>query len=161
MGSPNQGKRPPGRDIFEGSFSGAQDRPFIPRLRSDSSPYHPLPRSLEDFRQKEGVENRDKRLHSLWCKVCHRGNSSIKESDPSPDVPLESLSLTRERAVRLTEIYEDELRKCTESDSDPSAPISWEEFKKYAERKEAGMFYACTLVDSRSEAVDRAMAYLP
>jgi hypothetical protein len=49
----------------------------------------------------------------------------------------EPLFLTKENAEKLTEIYEDELRKrCVEEDTVEA--ITWTEFKRYADNKEAG-----------------------
>lgn len=141
MTTPLEGSdRPSGRDIFEASYSGAQERPFIPRLRSDHYSYHPLARSLQQFRQEEGEENRDKRLHTLWKKLPHKGNHiSTKEIEASSVPVIEHAALTKERAETLTKIYEDELvRRCAEEEEDPSSPVTWKDFKKYAEEKEAG-----------------------
>ncbi|KAI5124933.1 hypothetical protein M0805_007360 [Coniferiporia weirii] len=138
-------ERPSGRDIFEGSLSGAQDRPFIPRLRSDPSSYHPLPRSLDEFRNEEGSENREGRLHALWRKIPHphRGNHALKRESASDWVPATGhASLTPERAEGLRRMYHDELlRKCALEESDPSGPITWKDFKKYAENKEAELWH--------------------
>ena len=57
------------RDIFEGSSSGAQPHPYVPRFRSDPEPYRPLERSLEEYRAKEGEEAREMRLRALWRKA--------------------------------------------------------------------------------------------
>lgn len=77
--SPLVGK-PHKRDIFEGSYSGAQERPYIPRLRSDPNPYRPLPHSLEEYRYEEGIEARENRLRKLWRKA-----TTVDTSSPSID----------------------------------------------------------------------------
>lgn len=129
---------PCGRDIYEGSLSGAQDRPFIPRLRSDPPSFHPLSRTLEDFRSSEGQDEREQRLRALFKKLPrrrkHAGNTRPAGAVPSSSTEI--LSLTKEKAERLTEIYEEELRKrCAEESVET---ISWSEFKRYADNKEAG-----------------------
>jgi solute carrier family 25 phosphate transporter 23/24/25/41 len=128
---------PSGRKIFENSLSGAQDRPFIPRLRFDSN-YEPLPRTLEEFRSREGRENRKRRLRDLWHQLNHHGlyvNASAKGT------PFRgtATSLTPEKAVRLMTIYENELLgRCGGYLSDTVGHIGWRAFVRYAEAKEAG-----------------------
>ncbi|KAH8113244.1 mitochondrial carrier [Phellopilus nigrolimitatus] len=137
-------ERQSGREIYEGSMSGAQDRPFIPRLRSDLPLIRPLPRSLDNFREEEGSENREKRLHGLWKKIPHPHRERLlREQDSiSHWVPVnDHVSLTRERAENLTKMYEDELlRECAE-EGDTSGPVTWKDFRKYADYKEAELWH--------------------
>ncbi len=59
---PEPSAETPKRAVYDGSISGAQDRPYIPHLRSDPPSFHPLPRSLAEFRNQEGREYRKARL---------------------------------------------------------------------------------------------------
>ena len=158
--------RQTGREIFDASQSGAQSRPLLPRLRSDplsSSVIHPLARSLESFRKEEGVENREKRLHAIWKRIphprrerkqlqqhhAHSGHVNRLDVASTRWVPAttgsaggqENASLTREKAENLVDMYHDELlRECALEDGDPTEPVTWKDFRKYADYKEAGKY---------------------
>lgn len=121
------------RDVFEGSFSGAQTRPFVPRLRSDPSPWHPLPRSLAEYREKEGKEKREARLRALWRRLPTR--RTTLEHDGAW-IHVNQPGMNSERAERLRDMYEDELmRRCTPGGT---TSIDWKDFLEYADKKEAG-----------------------
>ncbi|KAK7061787.1 mitochondrial carrier protein [Favolaschia claudopus] len=123
-----------GREIFEGSDSGAENRPFIPKLRSDPIPQR-LPRTLEEFRQDEGRDNRKRRLKELWRQL----HDSTKRAIPALDNAGPNAGLTPEVAQRLINMYEKELlRKCGghNSSTSPMAGIEWKDFKEYATAKE-------------------------
>ncbi len=125
------------RLIYDGSISGAQDRPYIPRLRSDSLSYHPLPRSLAEFRAQEGREYRKARLRALWRQLLAAIDSDAVEGAnfDAPTYPVGSgTALTPETARHMRKTYERELMGRCKS----SGHIEWKEFKKYAEDKEAG-----------------------
>lgn len=127
------------RLVYDGSISGAQDRPYIPHLRSDAPSYHPLPRSLADFRAQEGREYRKARLRALWKQLL-----VALESDAIDDAhsnvaayPVgSSTALTLESARQMRRTYERELMGRCKS----TGHIEWKEFKKYAEDKEAGQY---------------------
>ena len=163
MGGEQGRPRPSGREIFDGALSGALDRPFVPRLRSDppSTSFRLLARSLEDFRQEEGPENREKRLHAVWKRIPHprkahhspphqhAGNGDLDAVPSSWVPPGENASLTREKAEKLTAMYHDELLKeCALEEGNTLEPVTWGEFKKYADYKEAGVlngkFVSCS-----------------
>jgi len=154
MASASQDERHPSRrDVFEGSVSGALDRPFIPRLRSDSRPNGRLASSLEAFRQEEGRDLRKRRLQALWKKIPHNGNAEghdISQSPLSSIAVKEHGPLDRDRAEKLARMYEDELmRRCLEAagDEGSSEAVTWMEFKNYAFEKEAGMYCTINLHD--------------
>lgn len=133
---------PSGRDIYEASLSGAQNRPFIPRLRSDPSPYHPLARTLDDFRGEEGRENRKRRLQALWKHIC-KGGYNVHQDNAKAIHQLDGLDLTPEKAEALRASYEHELlQHCGGDRSEPGSSnlghIKWRQFKEYAEAKEVG-----------------------
>lgn len=169
MGDNQQDSGTSRRELFDAVLSGEQQRrPFIPRLRSDPSPFHPSVKSLDDFRREEGNE-REKRLHILWKKIPHprpprgkhagsnghgNGNGNGNGSgDNSQEARLDAAkprwepagsttgNITRERAEHLTRMYHDELiKECAlEDGTDPTAPVTWLDFKAYANYKEAGM----------------------
>jgi solute carrier family 25 (mitochondrial phosphate transporter), member 23/24/25/41 len=129
------------RLVYDGSISGAQDRPHIPHLRSDSPSYHALPRSLAEFRAQEGREYRKARLRALWKQLLAAIDSDAV-GDAGSDAPTfpvgssssSSTALTPESARQMRKTYERELMGRCKS----SGHIGWKEFKKYAEDKEAG-----------------------
>lgn len=147
MATSDSSRPPSRRAIFEASDSGAQERPWLPRLRSDPPPFHPLARSLVDFRRQEGQEERERRLRKLWTRLPKR--------PPEEDVDDEAIAkaypvthdgeLTKESAKQLVKMYEDELfGRCREHTySLRNRSVSWDDFRKYAEAKEAGMFLYC------------------
>jgi solute carrier family 25 phosphate transporter 23/24/25/41 len=134
---PEPSAEAPNRLVYDGSISGAQDRPYIPHLRSDAPSYHPLPRSLAEFRAQEGREYRKARLRALWKRLL-----VLLESDAVEDAgsnaatyPVgSSTALTPESARQMRRTYARELMGRCKS----SGHIGWKEFKKYAEDKEAG-----------------------
>lgn len=130
--------RPTARETFETSCSGAQARPFIPRLRSDPPPYHPLPKSLVEFREREGREERKKLLRQLWQQL-----PKPEYYVPNPEKVLSSTdrsSLNPEEAEELRHMYVEELLgTCGRHVSGNTVgPVDWKAFREYAEAKEAG-----------------------
>ncbi|KAF8505614.1 mitochondrial carrier [Russula emetica] len=133
MPEPSNGPR---RLVYDGSISGAQDRPYVPHLRSDLPSYHPLPRSLAEFRAQEGREYRKARLRALWKQLLAAVDSDAAGSDV-PTYPMgNSTVLTPESARQMRKTYERELMGRCKS----SGHIEWKEFKKYAEDKEAELW---------------------
>lgn len=123
------------RAIYDACISGAQDRPEIPHLRSDpQTSYHPLPRSLAEFRKQEGREYRKARLRALWRRLLTALDAEHTASDVAPRL-VGGAPLTPESASQMRKMYEKELM---ESCSDSPGHIGWKKFKKYAEDKEAG-----------------------
>jgi solute carrier family 25 phosphate transporter 23/24/25/41 len=140
MGEQDKEQNQTGREIFEASDSGAEDRPFIPKLRSDPLPLRP-PRTLLEFREQEGEANRKRRLKELWQQlpVLHRDSTNR----PVVAVDNANSGLTPEAAQRLITMYEKELlRKCGghSSSTSPMGGIPWKEFKAYAIAKETGAY---------------------
>ncbi|KAH8105887.1 mitochondrial carrier [Cristinia sonorae] len=137
-------RHPSGREIFEASHSGAQSRPFIPRLRSDPQPYHPLPHSLVEFRELEGKTRREQRLREVWLKLPKRRNHDDGEDDEIAKryTVKKDGALTRESARELEKMYEDELvGKCGGHTSGfRRRSIGWREFQEYASHKEAELW---------------------
>lgn len=133
---PESSTQAPKRTVYDGSISGAQDRPLIPHLRSDPPSYHPLPRTLAEFRVQEGREYRKARLHALWKQLLAALDSDTADTDS--DVATyptgSSTALTLSSARQMRKMYERELMGRCKS----SGHIGWKEFKKYAEDKEAG-----------------------
>ena len=142
--APASPRRPTRREVFEASFSGAQTRPFIPRLRSDPPSYQPLPHNLVEFREQEGQESRTSRLRQLWLtlpKDVRINHAEAEDEQVAREFAVDGdQSLTRERAERLQEMYQDELfSRCrTHTTELLHRNIGWVEFEKYAEAKEAG-----------------------
>lgn len=130
--------KPTRGEIYEACLSGVRDRPFIPPLRSDLLPYHPLLHTLPEFREQEGKENRERRLYDLWRRLsntCFQGS----ETAGTLGIPFGE-SLTPEMAENMWKVYEDELlRRCGgHISSQRLTHIPWPEFRDYAEAKEAG-----------------------
>ncbi|KAI0092006.1 mitochondrial carrier [Irpex rosettiformis] len=142
IGSPG----PSRRDIFEGSLSGAQARPFIPRLRSDPPPYQPIPHNLVEFRALEGKEARERRLKKLWLSLPKRQRLRYDEGENQVVAEKweveDDHSLTKESAKRLQEMYHDELLLHFRGHTAGllNRDISWPEFKQYADAKEAELW---------------------
>lgn len=156
MSSSDPPVRPPTRRaIFEASLSGAQTRPFIPRLRSDPPSYQPLPQNLVEFRVQEGQENRQRRLRRLWLSLPkeQRINHDEEEDEATAKtIPIESdRTLTAESARRLQEMYQDELlsRFRRHTAGFVHRNIGLQEFEKYAEAKEAGACLTRVCLTSR------------
>jgi solute carrier family 25 phosphate transporter 23/24/25/41 len=117
------------REAFDGSYT-TQGRPYIPRLRSDPPSWHWLPRTLSEYREREGKQNREARLRVLWQRLPkeRRGleydDSQLWTNETDMDSTL------------LWSTYEDELiRRCSASGT---APITWPDFLDYADKKETG-----------------------
>lgn len=130
--------RPTGREIYEACLSGVRDRPSIPRLRSDPLLYHPTPHSLLQFREQEGKDTRERRLHELW-RCLPKTHFQGSEAAATLEISLGEL-LTPEKAENMRRVYEDELlRRCGgHISSQRSTHIPWPDFRNYAETKEAG-----------------------
>lgn len=135
---------PARREIYEGSFSGAQERPWIPALRSDPISYKPLPHSLVEFRELEGRQRRKERLRDLWKRLPtapllladHEHHENPKAGKSKSGEPL-----TLARAKELEKDYERELMgRCHGNMGSLRKHIGWKEFKRYAEAKEVGTF---------------------
>ncbi|KAJ7700148.1 mitochondrial carrier domain-containing protein [Mycena rosella] len=125
MGEQDKDTPQTGREIFEASDSGAEDRPFIPKLRSDTLPRRP-PRTLSEFREEEGRDNRKARLKALWKQL-----------------PVLHHDAAKQAAQRLITMYDKELlRKCGghSSSTSPMGRIPWKEFREYAEAKETELW---------------------
>jgi solute carrier family 25 phosphate transporter 23/24/25/41 len=134
---PEYSEETPKRAVYDGSISGAQDRPYIPHLRSDPSSDHPLPRSLAEFREQEGRRYRKARLRALWKQLLAALDPDTEDSDPHAATVRSvgsSTALTPETARQMRKMYERELMGRCKS----AGHIEWKEFRKYAEDKEAG-----------------------
>jgi solute carrier family 25 (mitochondrial phosphate transporter), member 23/24/25/41 len=134
-----QGNNPSRRDNYDNILSGAQDRPSLPRLRSDPLSYHVPPHTLEEFRDQEGRENRERRLQALWKRLTiptHRAPGCHNTLNDGRDIDR----LTLEEAEALKTMYDNELLgRCGGHSSGSSVhQISWRRFKEYAEAKEVG-----------------------
>ncbi|KIJ56889.1 hypothetical protein M422DRAFT_238480 [Sphaerobolus stellatus SS14] len=123
------------RLVFESSISGAQQRPYIPRLRSDATPLHLVPRSLQEYREREGIHNREARLRSLWRLLPnHRRHTPSRNTETDPHTSMDA-----ELASRLWAMYEEELvQGCS---SQEASHITFKEFAAYADRKEEELWH--------------------
>ena len=118
------------------------DRVYIPHHASDPVVSH-LPRSLADFREREGRENRKRRLQELWNSL----PDVLHEPHNRSQVRGDSGELTPEKAERLQEMYDRELLSlCATPNSSDSQTrhIGWKEFKAFAEKKEVGKSFPFT-----------------
>lgn len=131
---------PSRRQIFDESDSGARERPLIPILRSDPAQGRVV-RSLADFRESEGRENRKRRLQALWKDISSRGFHQ-HDAASRAIARAQSTGLTSANAENLRIEYEKELLRNCKTQSPDSSPtsshIGWPEFRQYAERKEVG-----------------------
>ncbi|KAF8450601.1 mitochondrial carrier domain-containing protein [Boletus edulis BED1] len=136
---PSLRPQPTGREVYEACLSGARDRPFIPRLRSDPLS-RPIPHSLVEFREQEGKENRERRLHDLWRRL---PSTRFQGSETAATLGISlGESLTPEGAENVWRAYEDELlRRCGgHTSSQKPTHIPWPGFRDYAEAKEAELW---------------------
>ena len=137
-----EGQGPSRREIFEASLNGTQNRPWLPRLRSDPPAYRPIPHNLAEFRAQEGKESRERLLRRLWKslpkqpKIHH--DLSEDEAVARRFAVEDDHSLTEESARRLQEMYNDELFVRCRREGLLRRNIEWAEFERYAEAKEAG-----------------------
>jgi solute carrier family 25 (mitochondrial phosphate transporter), member 23/24/25/41 len=140
------GQGPSKREIFDASFTGAQERPWIPRLRSDPPAFHPVSHNLSEFRIREGNE-RERRLRRLWRSLPKNPKVNHDESEDRAIADRYSVeddhSLTPESAKRLQEMYNDELFARFLGKGFLHRTISWDDFERYAENKEAGKCLSC------------------
>lgn len=168
MAGENSG--PSKRELYEACLTGAQDRPYIPRLRSDPPSYQHIPHSLREFRAQEGPDARDRRLRDLWSRLPqhnahHEDDESAQLAGAGADGPavLVDGALTAETAKGMQAMYEAELRsRCGAHTSGfLHRGVSWSEFRKYADAKEAGMH--CPAAPGRSWLLmaRRALADIP
>ncbi|KAI0322512.1 mitochondrial carrier [Amylostereum chailletii] len=146
MASEEPPRGPTKRDIYEGSLSGAQDRPFIPTLRSDPPVVpEPLPRSLVEFRELEGNEHRKALLRELWHRLpslIQQIQQNVESEEGSALVGEQPQPLTPERARKIRSAYVRELvGTCTSPSGERSSGnIGWKEFKEYALQKEVELW---------------------
>ena len=120
------------RAVYDACVSGAQDPPQIPHLHSDPAPsYHPLPRSLAEFRELEGREYRKARLHALWKQLPAALDPKGTRSDALPRL-VGGATLTPEGASKMREVYERELM---ESCADSPGHNGWKKFKSMPKAK--------------------------
>ncbi|KIP10715.1 hypothetical protein PHLGIDRAFT_125406 [Phlebiopsis gigantea 11061_1 CR5-6] len=140
-----RGKGPSRREIFEASFNGAQDRPWLPRLRADPPAYRPAPHDLCQFRGLEGKESRERRLRRLWNSLPK--NPEIKHDEDEDEAIArkyaveDDQSLTEDDAKRLQEMYNDELYNNCLGSGFLHRKIGWKEFERYADAKEAELWH--------------------
>ena len=134
-----------GSALFEATLNGHVDRPFLPRLKNDPSPYD-IPPRLEDYRSAEGT-SRERRLRRLWGQLPPTGRDQRDGTRVVMPIAFTHVDdLTPERAAQLREMYDVELlRRCRDPssvrDGDSHAlEVDWEGFRAYANSKEAGTF---------------------
>ncbi|EMD40763.1 hypothetical protein CERSUDRAFT_111350 [Gelatoporia subvermispora B] len=137
------GHRPSRRDLYEACLSGALDPPLLPPLRSDPPLWRPVPHCLLEFRAQESPEDREKRLRTLWSRLPKRANGVDDEAIASAYPVKDDYALTAESAKKLEEMYEDELlgRCGRHTRGFLHRDISWNDFLKYAEAKEAELWH--------------------
>jgi solute carrier family 25 phosphate transporter 23/24/25/41 len=129
------------KDVFDHSYSGAQDRPWIPRLRSDPLSHTILPNTLLEFREQEGSTVRERHFRELWKQLPKSASHPLDHEQPKRNTTARSdaVNLSKDEAKRLEQQYEDELMgRCHGSMGPNRSNIRWEEFRQYAEAKEAG-----------------------
>ncbi|KAF9652192.1 mitochondrial carrier [Thelephora ganbajun] len=157
-GEPSSSVSPSGREIFDATVTGVQDRVSLPHLRSDPPPsktYRRLAHSLDEFRQQEG-EQREARLKEVWQRLTEARNGKGKERTASvgpvnpttvDGVGTKGATFTREKAEMLQDIYDDELlHKCGNGYGLTYARgskllIPWNDFYRYAEIKEVELWH--------------------
>jgi hypothetical protein len=133
---------PPRREIYDDALSGAQDQPLIPLLRGDPRLQHPPAHSLADFRAAEGPGAREQYLRALWTRLATPPTDARAADDVPATVTDGNGELSAQEAHALDRQYTDELKgRCHGDHIGPvQDKIRWQEFRQYAEAKEAGMY---------------------
>lgn len=104
------------------------------------------PHTLAAFQKQEGPETRKRRRLELWESLAQRTREWEQKGGPHVPDNEHQPPLTLEKAKSLKDTYDAELvgRCRTDPSSSKPARITWEEFQKYADAKEAGTY--CQLV---------------
>ncbi|KAH9943478.1 mitochondrial carrier [Epithele typhae] len=144
--APDEHGRPSARQIFDETLSGARPHPPLPHLRSDPSPYTPVPHSLRELRTIEGAERRRARLHALWARLppAAGGAGEGAGDDAARQVAVtRDGDLTPEGARRLEAMYADELmgRMGVLARGPFGKRVRWCEFVRYADAKEEELWH--------------------
>jgi hypothetical protein len=136
---PSSSKQPDGRN---GPGAGsAPNTSRISTLPKAEGALDTRPHTLAAFQKQEGPENRKRRRLELWGNLAQRTRAWEQEGGPHvPDSDHHHPPHTLERAQSLKNIYDAELVGRCKTDPSTSKPsrITWEEFQKYADAKEAG-----------------------
>ena len=161
-GEPSTSASPTRREIFDATLSGKRDHVLLPHLRSDPPPsktYRRLAHTLGEFRRQEG-DQREARLKEIWLRLTEARNGKANTqaatvrpvgSTTASSVGTAASVLTREKAEKLQDIYDDELlHRCGNSypltpTRGPKPLIPWKVFYRYAEAKEVGELSAISL----------------
>lgn len=161
-GEPSSSPSPTRREIFDATLAGERGHAPIPHLRSDPPPskaYRRLAHSLGEFRRQEG-DQREVRLKEIWLRLtqARSGKANAQTatvrtvgSTTASSVGADASLLTREKAEKLQDIYDNELlHRCGNSyplthTRGPKPLIPWKVFYRYAEAKEVGELSAISL----------------
>lgn len=130
---------------------------YLHHFLSDSS--QPQPRTLAEFREKEGRVNRKRRLQELWKSL----PDVLHEPHNRSQVHVDPGQLMSEKAESLQKMYDRELvNLCGTHSSAGQAPhIGWKKFKEFADKKEVGESHPFEpLLDVHYRRF-RALAHLP
>ncbi|KAJ3995442.1 hypothetical protein F5050DRAFT_1827510, partial [Lentinula boryana] len=103
-----------------------------PERWSDQKPQI-IPRSLKEFREREGRTYRKERLHALWQQICSTGY--LSHSVHRPQDAAQNLEITADKVEQLRAAYKAELFGSCGTQSSKKQ-IGWTEFKSYALAKE-------------------------
>ncbi|KAF8914681.1 mitochondrial carrier domain-containing protein [Mucidula mucida] len=107
---------------------------------ADTSHSRSQPRTLTEFRQEEGRDNRKRRLQALWRHIVQRGYNF----DSDPNGRAVGREAETSKAEQLRAAYELELRGRLGGRNPPSGThkidVSWTQFKDYAEAKEVELW---------------------
>lgn len=113
--------------------------PSPPPADAHRSSKSPQPHSLADFQKQEGPENRKRRLRTVWEGLAQSTTPKTSAVDHSAD----DHPVTPETARPLKDLLDQELVGRCKTDPSGSKPsrISWEEFQRYADAKEAELWH--------------------
>ncbi|KAJ4001103.1 mitochondrial carrier [Lentinula boryana] len=111
-------------------------RSNTPERWSDQKPQI-IPRSLKEFREREGRTYRKERLHALWQQICSTGY--LSHSVHRPQDAAQNLEITADKVEQLRAAYEAELFGSCGTQSSKKQ-IGWTEFKSYALAKEVELW---------------------
>ena len=106
----------------------------------DSNTAVRTPSSLAEFRHTEGREVRKRKLKHIWRALPQILELDNTQAPSSSATHSHASSLSPEKAEALKAMYDSELLlRCASPASGSRKPhIEWQDFKRYAEAKEAG-----------------------
>lgn len=144
------------RQRFDWTLDPPQDGSFRPldpllNLREEVTPAEASAASLSDFRESEGRLNRLARLKSLFENLSPSAQAPTPSTSASPsDSQSPGEKLQQQRAVARQAYAEELWVACGGKRDDAHRRPEWDQFREFAERKEAELWQVFRCVCNRS-----------